>query len=251
MFGFQKKKIKNHLLLSIIILLFLMITAIILYVFSGLMRQGAVPAMRSLRQGRHTVILDAGHGGLDGGAVSDDGIKESELNLSIALRMEQLSGLLGIPTVLTRTGEELDYPDHVFTTHEKKVWDQKSRVETVQHTADGILISIHQNKYPDSRPSGATVLYAKTAGSKELAEIMQRELVQCLQPTNRRVATPISDSIYLLKKATCPSILVECGFLSNAQETELLKSSAYQKKLAAVLLGAYLQYEHSNMTNEG
>lgn len=190
------------------------------------------------------LIIDPGHGGLDGGASAADGTLESALNLEIALRMEAIGKLLGMKTVLTRRGESLEYPEDCATVHAKKVWDQKTRVELINSVENAVLVSVHQNRYPDPRPSGSQVLYAKTAGSQELGEIAHGNLIACLCPENRRVAAPISDSIYLMKHVTCPAILVECGFLSNPAEAEKLKSQEYQTALAAVLVASCLQYRN-------
>ena len=189
-----------------------------------------------------TLVIDAGHGGLDGGASAADGTLESAINLEIAQRLSLLAKLCGVPTIMTRTSETLDYPDENATIHAKKVWDQKTRVELINSTENAVLISIHQNKYPDARPNGTEVLYAKTEGSRELAELAHANLIECLNPENRRVAAPISDSIYLMKQVECTAILVECGFLSNPAEAAKLKTGEYQTGLAAVLIASYLQY---------
>ena len=223
-------------------LLFLLIAAIIVYIFQGLTRQAAVTAMGTGAPEAHTLVIDPGHGGLDGGASAKDGTTESAVNLAIALRMEQLAKLFGVPTVMTRRTEELDYPDTAATVRAKKVWDQKTRVETINAAAGAVLISVHQNIYPDARPAGTEVLYAKTEGSAALAELTHANLTACLNPENRRVAMPISDKIYLMKMVRCPAVLVECGFLSNPAEAEKLKTGAYQTSLAAVLFASFMQY---------
>ena len=225
-----------------IVLLFLLITAIIIYVFHGLMSQSAVAEMWRPEQKSYTLIVDAGHGGLDGGAVAADGTRESDLNLEIAQRMEGIAGLCGIPAVMTRQSNELNYPDNSLTIHQKKVWDQRNRLELIQSIRNGILVSIHQNTFPDTRPNGTEVLYAKTNGSRELAELTHSELIRCLNPDNRRVAMPISDSIYLMKQVKCMAILIECGFLSNINDADHLKTADYQKRLAVTIMGSYLQY---------
>ena len=226
-------------------LLFLLITAIIVYIYLGLTRHVAVTAMGEMTPSAHTLVIDPGHGGLDGGASAKDGTTESAVNLAIALRMEQLAKLFGVPAVMTRRAEELDYPDTAATVRAKKVWDQKTRVGTINSIAGGVLISVHQNTYPDARPSGTEVLYAKTEGSAALAELTHGNLIACLNPENRRVAMPISNRIYLMKQVRCPAILVECGFLSNPVEAEKLKNGAYQTALAAVLFASYMQYTGS------
>lgn len=188
------------------------------------------------------LVIDAGHGGLDGGAVAADGTAESGLNLAVSLRARALAGLLGLPCAMTRSGDTLDYPDSASTTRTKKVWDQQQRVALINALPDAVLLSIHQNKYPDPRPRGAQVLYGKGEGSSAFAETAQSALTESLCPENRRVAAPIPDSIYLMKNVRCPAILVECGFLSNPEELALLKTPEYQLKLALTLTAAYLRF---------
>ena len=200
------------------------------------------PGAAALEKERHTLIIDAGHGGEDGGAQSAAGVSESEINLEIALRMEALARFCGVPTKMTRTTSELDYPAELGKIAQRKLWDQKQRAALINSTPDAVLISIHQNKYPDPRPRGPQVLYAEGEQSKGLGELAHTLLSQCLWPENRRVAAPISKEIYLLRVAECPAILAECGFLSNEAEAALLVQPEYQTKIATLLLCAYLQY---------
>lgn len=230
---------------ALILLHFLLITAIIILICKGRGEPGVVPAMAA-RAAEPTLVIDAGHGGADGGASAADGTVESLINLQIALRMEQISKLFGVHTVMTRTGETLDYPAEADTIRKMKNWDQKTRVALINSTENAVLISVHQNKYPDARPSGSQVLYAKTAGSPAFAEIAHANLIHALNPENRRVAAPISDRIYLMKYVNCPAILVECGFLSNPAEAAKLGTGEYQTELAAALIGSYLQYAAGN-----
>ena len=228
------------------VLLFSALTAIMIPIYIESLNAPAIPASnQDTTAAALTLILDPGHGGLDGGAVAADGTKESTLNLEIAFRTRQLAELFGLPSIMTRKKEELEYPDPDATIHAKKVWDQKNRVELINRFQNALLLSIHQNRFPDSRPKGSQVLYAKNSGSKEFAEITHYNLIAQLNPENRRVAAPISDSIFLMKQVHCPAILVECGFLSNPSETERLKSIHYQNSLAVVLLGSCLQYLQS------
>lgn len=192
-----------------------------------------------------TLVIDAGHGGEDGGAVSSDGLHESEVNLEIALRLEALAGLCGVPAVMTRDSAEIDYPETENTVRQRKVWEQKARVELIGGTENAVLISLHQNKFPDSRPRGPQALYAKTDGSKELGETAHENLTAVLYPENRRVAAPASDKIYLMKNVTCPAVLVECGFLSNPEEAALLGTPEYRLKIASVILCSYLEWAAS------
>lgn len=196
------------------------------------------------------LVIDPGHGGLDGGAVSADGGTESRLNLEIALRLRDLCRLCGVRCLMTRTEESLPYPPDLTSVHAKKVWDQQRRVELIHSQENPVLISIHQNYYPDARPRGTQVLYARSPESETLGRITHENLICALCPENRRVAAPASDSIYLMKQVTCPGILVECGFLSNPDETHKLKSERYQKQLAAILAASFLQYTNANESRQ-
>jgi len=203
--------------------------------------------------GAPKLIIDAGHGGIDNGAVSDNGKQESKINLDVALKLDQIVGFLGHSSLLTRTGEDIDYSDDAGTIHEKKVEDLKRRVALVNATDNAYLISIHQNKYPDGGPFGAEVLYAPTERSKALAEYLQNLLVQTIDATNRRKAAQIPGSIYMMNNVNCPAVLIECGFLSNAKEEALLKTSEYRLKLAATIAAGYFTFISGGDggTNEG
>lgn len=227
---------------AIAVLLFFVLTAIITQRVS-LDREAAEAIKQSDRQ--RVLVIDAGHGGLDGGASSADGTLESTVNLAVAQRLDFLARLFGVETVMTRTSNELDYPDSAVTVREKKNWDQKTRAELIASVQNGVLISIHQNIYPDPRPHGSQVLYGTASGSRELGELAHSLLIETLNPENRRVVEPVSDKIYLMRKAQCPAILVECGFMSNPLESELLADSGYQTRLAMVLLVSYMRYTHS------
>ncbi len=189
---------------------------------------------------RCTLILDAGHGGADGGAVSVTGSKESEINLAIAEKAEQFAALYGIDTVMTRRTENIEYPADADTIRKKKAYDQHSRVELINSIPDAVLISIHQNTYTTSVPSGAQVYYADTSGSQTLGEYIHGELIKNVNSGNRETAKKIPDTIYLMNSIDCPAVLVECGFLSNSDEAMLLENDTYQTKLAAVIIGAFL-----------
>ena len=234
--------LKKYRFAAIAVLLFFALTAII----TQRVKFDAETAEVIKRiDGQKVLIIDAGHGGLDGGASSADGTLESTVNLAVAQRLDFLARFFGAETVMTRTSDELDYPDSAVTIREKKNWDQKTRVELIASVQNAVLISIHQNIYPDPRPHGSQVMYGTASGSRELGELAHGLLIETLNPENRRVAEPVSDKIYLMRKAQCPAILVECGFMSNPQESGLLADSGYQTKLAMVLLASYLRYSSS------
>lgn len=187
---------------------------------------------------RSTLVLDAGHGGIDGGAISDSGLKESDINLQIALKTEALVRFLGINTVMTRETDTDNSDNKAYSEHDNLV----QRVKLANSTENAVLISIHQNKFPSAVVSGAEVMYSDNDDSKALGLITQDNLVTLLDSSNRRVARPAPKELLLTSSVECPTILVECGFMSNPQEVQKLASNDYQLKLAAILAGSYIQF---------
>lgn len=194
-----------------------------------------IPAMNEEKfvYKRKCIIIDAGHGGVDGGATSCTGVLESQLNLQIALRLEDLLHLVGVDTAMIRR-EDVSVYTEGESIAAKKVSDLKERVRIVNSTKNAVLISIHQNTFFDPRYSGAQVFYATSEGSQKLARAMQHALVESLNPESNRKAKKGS-SIYLLEKIKNTGVLVECGFLSNPEEEKKLRTDAYQLKLCAVI----------------
>lgn len=186
------------------------------------------------------VILDAGHGGEDGGAVSITGVPESQINLEIVQKLRDILVLCGANPVLLREEDISLHDESASTLREKKRSDLQNRVAAVESIEGATLISIHQNTYPSAQYHGAQVFYAPTEGSQALAERFQAALREQLQPDNERAAKQIPDSVYLMNHITCPAILVECGFLTNPGEEAMLRDEGYQRQLAVVLAGAWL-----------
>jgi len=184
-------------------------------------------------QNRKTVIIDAGHGGEDGGATSCTGVLESQINLEIALKLDDLMHLLGINTLMIRTTDCSIYTKGE-TIAQKKVSDLKERVRIVNETENGFLVSIHQNHFSNEKYSGAQVFYAPTDGSKDVAGVLQKSLIQTINPDSNR-GIKKADSVYLMQHIDCPGILIECGFLSNHREEYLLRDVEYQRKLCSVI----------------
>lgn len=187
---------------------------------------------------RSTLVLDAGHGGIDGGAISDSGLKESDINLQIALKTEALVRFLGIDTVMTRETDTDNSDNKAYSEHDNLV----QRVKLANSTENAVLISIHQNEFPSAVVSGAEVMYSDNDDSKALGLITQDNLVALLDSSNRRVARPAPKELLLTSSVECPTILVECGFMSNPQEVQKLASNDYQLKLATILAGSYIQF---------
>ncbi len=219
---------------------YLLITIFAIAIATGSSRSVTVLGEKSPVPRQHTVIIDAGHGGVDGGATSCTGVLESKINLEIALRLEAMLQLLGYDTVMIRT-EDVSIYTQGSTIAAKKVSDLRERVRIVNETDNAILVSIHQNTYPDSRYGGPQVFYKDVADSKSLAKALQENMNQSLNPASRRVAKP-SKSVYLLEHIEKTGVLVECGFLSNPQEDKLLQEAEYQKKVSAVIATALGQF---------
>ena len=182
---------------------------------------------------RPVFVIDAGHGGIDGGATSCTGVLESKFNLEIALRLNDLMRFLGHETIMIRSTDKSVYTSG-NTIAAQKVSDLKQRVKIVNETENGILISIHQNIFSDGRYRGAQVFFAPDEESREVAGKLQANLVRTLNPGSNR-KSKIADGIYLMEHIIHPGILIECGFLSNIEEEASLRSIEYQQKLCAVI----------------
>ena len=190
---------------------------------------------------RNRIVIDAGHGGIDGGATSCTGVLESHLNLEIALRLENVFQLLGYDTLMIRKTDESVYTDG-NTIASQKVSDLKERVRICNETPGAVLVSIHQNTYLDSQYKGAQVFYAVVGESQNIAKVLQQNLVAILNPGSQRKSKP-AKGVYLMEHITCPGILIECGFLTNPEEEALLRDAKYQKNLCSILaatLSAFL-----------
>ena len=183
--------------------------------------------------GRKTIVIDAGHGGVDGGATSCTGMLESRFNLEIAKKLDDLMHLLGMHTRMIRETDCSVYTQGK-TISQKKVSDLRERVRIVNSIQDCVLISIHQNHFPDSKYRGAQVFYPPTTGSQELSARLQENFKGILNPNSNRQIKK-ADGIYLMQHINCPAVLIECGFLSNPQEEILLRDKKYQQKLCSVI----------------
>lgn len=182
---------------------------------------------------KYTVVVDAGHGGVDGGATSCTGVLESQFNLEIATKLNDLLNLLGINTIMIRNTDCSVYTEGE-TIAQKKISDLKERVRIVNNTENCLLVSIHQNHFSDERYSGAQVFYAPTEGSQALAKSMQKTFVETINHNSNRLEKP-ANSIYLMQNIHSTGILVECGFLSNPQEEYALRTKEYQQKVCSVI----------------
>lgn len=191
-----------------------------------------------------TIIIDAGHGGEDGGTQSASGILEKDINLSISLTLRDIFDFFGFNTVMTRETDKLIYDPGNNGIKNKKVSDIHNRLAITQEYAGSILISIHQNYFTQSKYNGAQTFYSvNNPESEKLALNIQKSIVSLMQPENQREIKPTGDEIYLLYHAENTAVMVECGFLSNPEEAEKLNDDSYRKEMAlAVFAGTYKYY---------
>lgn len=190
-----------------------------------------------------TIIIDAGHGGYDGGAQASDGTQEKNINLAIAKKLQEYLSLGGFNVILTRDKDEGIEDDSSKSIAKRKVSDMKKRLQIINENKDAVFVSIHLNKFTTSSPKGTQVFYSpNNEKSFELATEIQKSVVAKLQPDNERQVKKGDKSIYLLKNATIPAVIVECGFLSNSDELKLLKNAEYQSKMAFSIYCGILEY---------
>lgn len=199
-----------------------------------------VMAVYKEQQVKTCIIIDPGHGGEDGGAVSVIGRAESAYNLEIAKRLNDLLQLLGYQTKMTRDTDISIYTKGE-TLAQKKASDLKERVRIINDTENAVLLSIHQNHFPEERYAGPQVFYSGTEGSDQLAKQLQGILVSGLSPGSNR-GEKKAKGIYLMEHIGCTGVLIECGFLSNYREEAALRDPEYQKKVSSLITVGVSQY---------
>lgn len=191
----------------------------------------------------NTIVIDPGHGGMDGGAVSANGVMEKDINLSIALKLKEIAEESGMTVVMTRTEDK-----SLHTTDSSKIRVQKrsdlaQRKKILEETGALAFISIHLNKFEQSKYKGAQVFYAKNDKSQELANCIQQQLIEGLKDGNTRQAKQVAPDLYIFKGVKQTAVVVECGFLSNPEEEALLQQEEYQKKLAYYIFEGIKQFK--------
>lgn len=231
------KKYGNILIIILIAILIIVFDITYENVFTG----KKVPA------GNKVIIIDAGHGGRDPGAVGKNGAIEKEINLSIAKKLKAYLEENGNTCIMIREVDEGLYSE---ADSNKKSRDMKSRKEIIKSNNADLFISIHLNSFPQSQYYGAQVFYySEDEKSKMFAQVAQGELLRVLNRGNKREEKP-SSTYYILKENPVPSILVECGFLSNPEEERLLKEDEYQNKIAWALYCGITKYINESKKQE-
>ena len=215
------------------------------FILIGVLGSRAITALSESRPPAytHTYIIDAGHGGVDGGATSVSGILESHINLSIAQKLNDIMHILGMPTIMIRTEDISIYTDG-SSIAAKKISDLKQRVKIVNNTDGAVLLSIHQNHFTDSRYKGAQVFFAASADSRKLADTMQHAFTK-MTATDRSIKP--AKGVYLMQEVNCPAVLIECGFISNIHDESMLLNDNYQIKIGSIIACTCSSYFNSTI----
>lgn len=202
-------------------------------VLATLVSSGDEPFLPVAGEAHRTVVIDAGHGGMDGGAVAQDGTLEKDINLEISRVLAALMRVSGYKVIMTREQDVmLDTDD---SRGGAKMRDLRKRLEIASSYPDAVTVSIHCNKFPQESCKGLQVYHSDSEYAKNTALAIQTSAL-AVMPDNHRQIKKADSSIYLLHRASTPSVLVECGFLSNPDELAKLKTTEYKKQLALVIM---------------
>ena len=197
---------------------------------------------QSASQDEKIIIIDAGHGGEDPGAVGDNGILEKDINLDVALEMGSIFEEKGYVVVYTRTDDRLLYTEAENIKGIRKISDLKNRCKFAAKYPSSLFISVHMNSFGDSKYSGTQVYYKEgNEGSKMLADTVQNRVKKDLQHENNRKIKSGKD-IYVLNNISNDAILIECGFLTNKDECKKLSEKEYQKQLSLSIVCGIIEY---------
>ena len=220
-------------------ILFSALTAFFIWCGATFVRHRGTSAEDAAAPSRPIIVIDAGHGGEDGGASGEDGTKEKDLNLLVAQSLADILTAAGYDVRMTRTDDRLLYDlygDLTDYTGHKKTYDLRNRLRFTEEAGADLLLSIHMNKYPQPQYSGLQVYYSPNAPeSRTVAEVIRNYTKLYLQPENERETKAATSSIYLLHRIQRPAVMVECGFLSNEEELSRLKDDTYRRQLALVI----------------
>ncbi len=182
-----------------------------------------------------SVVIDAGHGGMDGGAVGTTGVLEKNLNLEVAKKLQTLVTEGGGKALMTREEDVSLHTDSDTTVREQKRSDLHFRRSFASESNADAFISIHMNKFEQSQYRGAQIFHSKDQESKKLAELIRKQLLPVSEKSDGRQIKEAYDTMFILQENQIPSVIVECGFLSNPEEEALLKSEDYQQQLAEAI----------------
>ncbi len=218
--------------------------AALFFAFGGMIKDPGLQSVFHLGAGNApvSVVIDPGHGGIDGGAQSRGGILEKDINLQIALQLRELAWEAGWEVKMTREEDRGLYEEGKSSIRSKKIQDLKARRDMINASGADAAVSIHLNSYPSQEVQGAQTFYsASSPEGKQIAQRIQETIRLRLDPENER--QPMSkDDIAIMKDNPLPLVLVECGFLSSDREAALLSKASYQRELAACMFSALKEY---------
>lgn len=221
----------------------LLIACAILFLISSFTAYANLTAFASKNEENVTVIIDPGHGGEDGGAVAEDGTVEKDLNLLIAMKLKALFIQNGFNVITTRETDIAIYDDGLDSLRRKKTSDMKNRLAIFNDNPSNIIISIHQNKFEQSKYHGTQIFYSNNnSQSALLADEIKKSVISLLQPENKRETKAADKNIYLLYNCENPAVIVECGFISNPSELNLLKDDEYQGEIALSIFNGFMNH---------
>lgn len=225
------------------------ISTFTLLMFSAIWKIDSVATSNSV-SGIPKVIIDAGHGGEDGGATGIDGVSEKDINLNIAKNLESMLNLAGFQTIMTRD-DDYDISDQgLKTVKERKVSDLHNRLKLIEDNKGCVFISIHQNKFSQGQYWGTQVFYSpNNDNSQILATNIKEAVTSFLQPENKRETKAADKNIYIIYNTKQPAVLVECGFLSNPSEVQKLKDEQYQKDISFAIFSGFMNYWYGSKNN--
>lgn len=239
----MKKLSKNILKRSAVVAAATVVCSAAIFFSYRYMDNKTLPTVGSVNGDKPVIILDAGHGGIDGGCTSAEGVPEKGINLNIVLCLRDLLKISGYDVELTRNEDRSIHDDGVEGIANQKSSDMDNRLALFNKYQNAICISIHQNQFTDPKYSGAQMFYSDTnKGSKYLAQKMQDKIVEYTQPENDREIKLCGKELFLCYFSNNPTVMAECGFLSNPDEAEKLKNEEYQKQIAFSIFAAINEY---------
>ena len=207
----------------------------------GRVEQVQMVSVQSLRQ-RPTIILDPGHGGVDGGAQAN-GVSEKEVNFTISLQLRDLLSAQGFRVIMTREDDRSIHDEGITQISRQKRSDLYNRLAIIEDHPEAIFVSIHQNKFEQASSRGAQIFFSpNNPESQKLAQSIQETFVSLLQPENTRQIKQAENNLFLLYEAQIPAVMAECGFLSNPQEASLLQDQTYQQQVAFTIFCGLMDY---------
>ncbi|WP_423219355.1 N-acetylmuramoyl-L-alanine amidase CwlD [Clostridium lundense] len=222
-------------------ILFLLIVMSVLYAFMG--KDVLADKKDTNKNNAKVILIDPGHGGMDGGAVSRSGTLEKDINLSISLKLRDELKKSGFNVIMTREEDKWLCDDDKGKIRERKRADLYNRWKMKKESNCNAFISIHLNMFPESKYYGAQVWYSSNEYSKKLASLIQSNFKLHLDETNKRLEKPANNDYKILRNGDdIPSVIVECGFLSNPMEEQKLKDIGYQQKIAKIITQSVKEY---------